>query len=69
VAAAPFVYQRQPESPASKGSLLRRLTGRALGRRQASGEGQLPKHSSSTNTSGDSREEVDLPVFFGRGKR
>jgi len=68
-AQAPFVYQRQPESPASKGSLLRRLTGRALGRRQSSGEGQLPKHSSSTNTAGDSREEVDLPVFFGRGKR
>jgi len=65
---APFVYQRQSESPASKGSLLRRLTGRALGRRQ-SGEDHLPKHSSSTNTSGDSREEVDLPVFFGRGKR
>jgi cell division protein FtsZ len=69
VADAPFVYQRQPESPESKGSLLRRLTGRALGRRQGSGEGQLPKHSSNTNTSGDRREEVDLPVFFGRGKR
>ncbi len=68
-AEAPFVYQRQTESPASKGSLLRRLTGRALGRRQPSDEGQLPKHSSSTNTALDSREEVDLPVFFGRGKR
>jgi len=64
---APFVYQRETESPASKGSLLRRLTGRALGRQP--GEGQLPKHSSSTNTALDSREEVDLPVFFGRGKR
>ncbi|HSR79997.1 MAG TPA: cell division protein FtsZ [Hyphomicrobiaceae bacterium] len=68
-AEAPFVYQRQPESPPRKGSLLHRLTGRALGRRQSSGEGQLPKHSSSTNTARDSREEVDLPVFFGRGKR
>ncbi|HKD57317.1 MAG TPA: cell division protein FtsZ, partial [Hyphomicrobiaceae bacterium] len=66
---APFVYQRETESPASKGSLLRRLTGRALGRRQPGGEGQLPKHSSSTNTALDSREEVDLPVFFGRSKR
>jgi hypothetical protein len=65
---APFVYQRHAESPANKGSLLRRLTGRALGRRQ-SGEGQTPKHSSSTNSAGDSREEVDLPVFFGRSKR
>jgi cell division protein FtsZ len=65
----PFVYQHQPESPASKGSLLRRLTGRALGRRQSSIDGQLPKHSSSTNAAGDRREEVDLPVFFGRGKR
>ena len=68
-AEAPFVYQRHSESPANKGSLLRRLTGRALGRRQPSGDGQLPKHSSSTNTAVDSREEVDLPVFFGRGKR
>jgi cell division protein FtsZ len=66
---APFVYQRQPESPAGKGSLLRRLTGRALGRRQSSGEVQLPKHSSSTSAPSGSREQVDLPVFFGRGKR
>jgi cell division protein FtsZ len=68
-AEAPFVYHHQRESPSSKGSLLRRLAGRALGRRQSGGEGQLPKHSSSTNTARDSREEVDLPVFFGRGKR
>ena len=65
----PFVYQRQPESPVSKGSLLRRLTGLALSKRQSSGEGQMPKHSGSTNNVGDSREEVDLPVFFGRSKR
>jgi cell division protein FtsZ len=62
---APFVYQQQPESPAGKGSLLRRL----MGRRQSGGEGPLPKHSGSTKAAIDSREEVDLPVFFGRGKR
>jgi len=66
---APFVYQRQPESPGAKGSLLRRLTGGALGRRQPSADGHLPKHSDSTKAAGGSREEVDLPVFFGRGKR
>jgi cell division protein FtsZ len=70
---APFVYQRQPEAPwtngSPKGSLLRRLAGRALGRRQASATSQYPQHSSSTNAAPDSREQVDLPVFFGGGKR
>ena len=66
---APFVYHRQPESPGAKGSLLRRLTGGALGRRQPSADAHLPKHSDSTKAAGGSREEVDLPVFFGRGKR
>jgi cell division protein FtsZ len=70
---APFVYQRQPEGAGSngspKGSLLRRLAGRALGRRQASGTSQYPQHSNSTKALPDSREQVDLPVFFGGGKR
>src|SRR6516165_6683116 len=66
---APYVYHRQPESPGAKGSLLRRLTGGALGRRQPSADAHLPKHSASTKAAGGSREEVDLPVFFGRGKR
>jgi len=66
---APFVYQRQPESPGAKASLLRRLTGGALGRRQSRGNDHLPKHSDSAKATSGSREEVDLPVFFGRGKR
>jgi len=66
----PFVYQqRQPELPNAKTSLLRRLTGAALGKREGSREAQSPKHSGSRNGTGESDEQVDLPVFFGRGKR
>jgi cell division protein FtsZ len=65
----PFVYQRQPEATSPKTSLLRRLTGGALGKRSASREAQLPKHSGSRNDTRDNEEQVDLPVFFGRGKR
>jgi cell division protein FtsZ len=66
----PFVYQRQPESPAPKMSLLRRLAGAARGMREGGREdGQLPKHSSNRSGAGDGEEQVDLPVFFGRNKR
>jgi hypothetical protein len=63
------VYQRQPEAASPKTSLLRRLTGGALGKRSAGRDAQLPKHSGSRNRAGDNEEQVDLPVFFGRGKR
>jgi hypothetical protein len=63
------VYQRQPESPAPKTSLLRRLAGAARGRREGGREDQLPKHSSNRTGVGEGEEQVDLPVFFGRGKR
>jgi cell division protein FtsZ len=67
---APSVYQRQPESPAPKTSLLRRLAGVALGGREGSrNDNQLPKHSSNKSSAGDDAEQVDLPVFFGRNKR
>jgi cell division protein FtsZ len=65
----PFVYQRQPEAPRSKTSLLRRLKGAALGKRDGSTDAPLPKHSGNRNAAGDNEEQVDLPVFFGRGKR
>ena len=66
---APFVYQRQPESRHVKTSLLRRLAGAALGKREGDRGVQLPKHSGSRNGAGGKEEQVDLPVFFGRGKR
>jgi cell division protein FtsZ len=65
----PFVYQRQPESPKVKTSLLRRLTGVGPGKRDAERDAQLPKHSSSRGGATANEEQVDLPVFFGRGKR
>ena len=68
--APPSVYQRQPESPAPKTSLLRRLAGVARGVREGGrDDDQLPKHSSNKSGAGDSAEQVDLPVFFGRNKR
>jgi hypothetical protein len=62
----PFVYQRQPEAPAPKTSLLRRLTGAG---RPGKDDAPAPKNSSSRNGSNDGEQQVDLPVFFGRGKR
>jgi len=64
----PFVYQRQPEPPPAKTSLLRRLTG-AGRRREERQDDQLQKHSRSRNGANGAEEQVDLPVFFGRGKR
>ena len=64
----PFVYQRQPEAP-PKTSLLRRLAGVARGKRDGGRDVQLPKHSGSRNGAGGNEDQVDLPVFFGRGKR
>jgi cell division protein FtsZ len=65
----PFVYQRQPEAPPVKTSLLRRLTGGGRSRREVGSNDQLQKHSRSRNGAGTPEEQVDLPVFFGRGKR
>ncbi len=65
----PFVYQRQPEAPAPKTSLLRRLTGTARAPREGGKEDPPAKHSGSRNGAGDGEQQVDLPVFFGRGKR
>jgi cell division protein FtsZ len=64
-AQAPFVYQRQPVKAPAKTSLLRRLTG--VGRGKA--EADNGKHSRSREDAVGPREQVDLPVFFGRGKR
>jgi cell division protein FtsZ len=66
----PSVYLRQPESPAPKVSLLRRLTGVARGEREISRDNErLPKHSRNKTDADDGGEQVDLPVFFGRNKR
>jgi cell division protein FtsZ len=62
----PSVYQRQSEAPSARKSLLRRITG--LGRRHED-RGVQAKHSGSRNGKGAPEEQVDLPVFFGRGKR
>ena len=50
-------------------SLLRRLAGAGRVKREEGREAQLPKHSGSRNGAGGNEEQVDLPVFFGRGKR
>jgi cell division protein FtsZ len=68
-AEAPFVYQKQPESLKPKTSLLRRLAGAGRGKREDNRDAQAAKHSISRNGAGGSEEQVDLPVFFGRGKR
>jgi cell division protein FtsZ len=66
----PFVYQRQPESPQPKTSLLRRIAGVTRGRREEGRHDNPPaKHSTSRNGAAGDEEQVDLPVFFGRGKR
>jgi cell division protein FtsZ len=63
----PFVYQREPEVPPPKTSLLRRLTGVGRGGKEPA-PAVPPKHSNSKSVSRD-EQQVDLPVFFGRGKR
>jgi cell division protein FtsZ len=66
----PFVYQRQPAAPAPKTSLLRRLAGVGRGSREnRPADDQVPKQSKTRGSAGDSTEQVDLPVFFGRNKR
>jgi cell division protein FtsZ len=66
----PFVYQRQPEAPARKTSLLRRLAGVARGSREADRDDRkLPKQTNNKKGAGNGDEQVDLPVFFGKGKR
>jgi cell division protein FtsZ len=66
----PSVYQRQPQVPPPKTSLLRRLAGggRAKGER-AKDDNQPAKNSGNRGDVVDKEEQVDLPVFFGRGKR
>ena len=61
----PFVYQRQPDPPKQKTSLLRRLAGVARGKRDT----QVHRQAVNNAPPVASDEEVDLPVFFGRGKR
>jgi hypothetical protein len=63
------VYQKQPESLKPKTSLLRRLAGAGRGKREDNRDAQAAQHSISRNGAGGSEEQVDLPVFFGRGKR
>jgi cell division protein FtsZ len=59
-----------PESPAPKTSLLRRLTGASLGRREAPSAAE-PRADDSDHRLGPqfAEDNVDLPVFFGRKKR
>jgi hypothetical protein len=66
---SPFVYQRQPEPAPAKISLLRRLASAARGRREEEPNEQLQKHSYSRSGADGPKEQVDLPVFFDRGKR
>jgi hypothetical protein len=61
-------YQRQPEPAPAKTSLLRRLAGAGRNRPEG-GDDQLQKHSQSRSDVRAAEEQVDLPVFFGRGKR
>jgi cell division protein FtsZ len=63
----PSVYRQQPAAPAPKTSLLRRLANVARGGRRE--DAQLSKQSGNKKDAGGSEEQVDLPVFFGRGKR
>ena len=65
----PFVYQRQPEAPAPKTSLLRRLAGVGRGGREARRSEEKPPRQEHRNGSAAGDDQVDLPVFFGRGKR
>ncbi|MGE0850431.1 MAG: cell division protein FtsZ [Hyphomicrobiaceae bacterium] len=65
----PSVYQRQPEPPPVKTSLLRRLAGAGRGARAAGRDEQLQKHQQSKSDARPPEEAIDLPVFFGRGKR
>jgi cell division protein FtsZ len=64
----PFVYQRQHESPAPKRGLLRRIADAARGKRERTRE-RLPKHGGNGSGRGHGEEQVELPVFLGRGKR
>jgi cell division protein FtsZ len=59
-----------PESPAPKTSLLRRLTGASLGRRDTPSAVE-PRADDSDHRLGPqfAEDNVDLPVFFGRKKR
>jgi cell division protein FtsZ len=63
------IAQQAPESPTPKTSLLRRLTGGSLGRRDAPPAGELRTENSGRRLSPQLAEDnVDLPVFFGRKK-
>jgi hypothetical protein len=61
--------QQAPESPTPKTSLLRRLTGGSLGRRDTPPAGEPRTEDSRRRLSPQLAEDnVDLPVFFGRKK-
>jgi hypothetical protein len=61
--------QRAHESPTPKTSLLRRLTGGSLGRRDTPQAGDPRLEDSNHRLSPQLAEDnVDLPVFFGRKK-
>jgi cell division protein FtsZ len=63
------IAQQSAESPTPKTSLLRRLTGGSLGRRDTSSTGE-PRSDDSNHrlTPQLAEDNVDLPVFFGRKK-
>jgi hypothetical protein len=68
-AEAPHVYQRQPESPPAKAGLFRRWTGIGRSAKEDAIAPDRAKQSSKKNGGSNRDEQVDLPVFFGRGKR
>jgi hypothetical protein len=63
------IAQQSAESPTPKTSLLRRLTGGSLGRRDTPSAGE-PRSDDSNHrlTPQLAEDNVDLPVFFGRKK-
>ena len=68
-AEAPHVYRQQPESAPVKVGLFRRWTGGGKSARGDSALERQGKQSSKKNGIDEVDEQVDLPVFFGRGKR
>jgi FtsZ family, C-terminal domain len=60
----PKVYRRHVELPPARSGLLRRLAG--VGR---SGKGVATPEGPTRAAPSDEADEIELPVFFGRGKR
>ena len=63
---APQMYRRPPDAPAR--GLLRRLAGVARGVSESAGSDRLAKRASAQGGNSEADEQVELPVFFGRGK-